>query len=492
MEGREGSVGGRRGRLGLHAGLAVAAVLGPALLAALDPPILAHSYGKRTVVFELFAFAAALALAAGATLEIRARRGRPARELLPAALPALVGLYYALLLGEYPRKPFDYDCYEYAARALLLGQDPYRVGLNYLYPPLAAEVLALAHRALAAGAAAAGFAPDPEAVWEGVFYLYQCAQLALILLAYGLLARFARESGISPTHAALLAAALLLFDDACLRTLRHGQVNLWLLDLSLVAVLFARRAPALAGLALAVAVHLKLYPALLVLPLAAFGGGRALAFGAAGVVGVVALQTEGFRDWTTWRQFAEFYASVYPGEIAFRNQSFHSLAFNTLRLAFGVPAASFRPALRLASSAASAAALAWLLARTLARARRGRPASADAGAAGTPSRQLLGGGADALGLSLLVSQSVWEHHYVLALPLVVWAAALRGRERPAAVAAAAFLAVAMPTADLFPLSYHRAAGLVALLLLTSPRHAPTRDDAASARPYPTAPNSPSP
>jgi hypothetical protein len=44
------------------------------------------------------------------------------------------------------------------------------------------------------------------------------------------------------------------------------------------------------------------------------------------------------------------------------------------------------------------------------------------------------------------------------LPLVILAVATRWRERPLAVAISAFLVLGMPTFDLYPLSYHRAAG----------------------------------
>jgi len=37
-----------------------------------------------------------------------------------------------------------------------------------------------------------------------------------------------------------------VFDNAVFRTLRHGQVNLWVLDLSLLGLLAARARPLLA------------------------------------------------------------------------------------------------------------------------------------------------------------------------------------------------------------------------------------------------------
>jgi len=451
-------------RTALVAALALLAVLAPLALSALDPVFLSHSYGRRSVHFELFAAFASLAAGITAALELRARRGRPAAELVPVLAPLLVTLLYAFLIGEYSRKPFDYDCYEYAGRAILLGENPYVVGLLYLYPPLTAQTLALAHSALAWAAGLSGRAPDPEAIWSTVFYLFQCAQLGLILLLYALGARFARAVGMQAAGAHAVVALLLLVDNPLLRTLRHGQVNLWVLDLALLAILFARRIPVLAGFALALSIHVKLYPLVVLLPLAIARCWRAVAMTAVGGILVVLVQTDFGRDWTPWLQFAEYYSRVYPGETAFRNNSFHSIAFNTLRFLFDLAPGSLLALSQLAASAFSLAMAAWLLLRTLARERAG---------ASAPDR-LLANGADALAFSLLISQSVWEHHFLLALPLVILAIATRWRARPLAVAASAFLMLGMPTFDLFPLSYHRAAGLLGLLAVTRPSR-PKRD-----------------
>jgi hypothetical protein len=125
------------------------------------------------------------------------------------------------------------------------------------------------------------------------------------------------------------------------------------------------------------------------------------------------------------------------------------------------PAGGLLALVRLASSAFSLAMVAWLVLRTRARERAAAPG---------PDR-LLANGADALAFSLLISQSVWEHHFLFALPLVILAIATRWRERPLAVAVSVFLILGMPTFDLFPLSYHRAAGLLGLLAVTRPGRA---------------------
>jgi hypothetical protein len=194
-------------RTALVAALALLAVLAPLALSALDPVFLSHSYGRRSVHFELFAAFASLAAGITAALELRARRGRPAAELVPVLAPLLVTLLYAFLIGEYSRKPFDYDCYEYAGRPSA-GREPYVVGLLYLYLPLTADPQPRIGAGVGGGLP--GQAPDPEAIWGTVFYLFQCVQLGLILLLYALSTRFARAVGMQAGAHAVVALLLLV------------------------------------------------------------------------------------------------------------------------------------------------------------------------------------------------------------------------------------------------------------------------------------------
>jgi hypothetical protein len=452
----------------LATGLALAAVGVPLALAALDSPLLSHSYGRSSAPFEAFAALAAAAVAALAARDYRSLRARSGRELVPIAAPVAVALVCAAQLGEHPRKPYDYDCYEYAGRALLLGENPYRVGLTYLYPPLTAQLLALAQRAGAALASAFGAAPDADAIWSRIFYLYQCAQFGLVLALHALGVRLVQRFGAERAAAHALVALLLIVDNPLLRTLRHGQLNLFVLDAALLALLAAARRPALAGAALAFAIHAKLYPIVLLLPLAAARQRRAVAWCAAFGAAVALLQTDFGRDATLWWQFADFYRSHYPGEIAYRNNSAHSLVWNTLRLGFGAQPSELRGPVAAISSATSLAVLGWLALRVRARLRRtpGQPPASEAAA--------LFAGADALALSLFVSQSVWEHHFVFALPLYAIAVVERGRRAPGVIALAGLLIFGLPTADLFPFTYHRAAGLGLLLWQTRPARSATR------------------
>jgi hypothetical protein len=213
----------------------------------------------------------------------------------------------------------------------------------------------------------------------------------------------------------------------------------------------------------------KLYPLIVAFPMALRRRWRALLW-SAGWLALIALALADFgRDFTLWRQFLEFARQDFPGEIALRNTSPHAIAHNATRLLGGVPRAVTPMAVVAAAGFA-----AWYLARAVSRERALR-AARTAGSA-LESRAFAVHGADALAFSLLVSPSVWEHHYVLAIPLALHAVALRRRERPGLVALGIFLMLGMPTFDLFPLSLHRLAGMLLLLALTPSRRIEAADD----------------
>lgn len=461
-----------------YAALAVVAALAPLALAEWSPPFVGMSYGRRSLPFELLGLTGGALLLFVAWREWRRRAPQGARALVEAAVPLLVALHFLVTTSEYAERRFDYDCYEYAGRALLAGQNPYQVGLIYLYPPLTAKAMAGTFQAVESASTSLRWSAERDDVWERVFYLYQCAQLGLTLAAYFLLLRFARVLGLGAAWTPWLVGALLVFDNAVFRTLRHGQVNLWILDLSLVALLAASRAPALAGLGLALAGHVKLYPLIVALPMALRRRWRALVWSAVWLA-LIALALADFgRDFTLWRQFLEFARQDFPGEIALRNTSPHAIAYNATRLLSGAPRAATPFAVVAAAGFA-----AWYLARAASRegalrALRAQDGSAAAqhGFAAREARTFAIHGADALAFSLLVSPSVWEHHYVLALPLALHAVALRLRERPGLVALGIFLMLGMPTFDLFPLSLHRLAGMLLLLALTPSRRLEASDD----------------
>jgi hypothetical protein len=453
-------------RAGAYALLAGVAIAVPLVLAEVRPAFVSMSYGLSFLPYELLGLTGGVAILAAGVFELRRRRAGDVASRVAVLVPCLLALHFVTLTSEYAQRRFDYDCYEYAGRAILAGESPYRAGLIYLYPPLTAQLFATAHRGVATVSEGLGAESGRDAVWDRVFYLYQCAQVLLLLGAYFLLLRFGRELGLAWRWAPLLIGGLLVFDNAVFRTLRHGQVNLWVLDLSLIGLLWARHRPALAGVAIALAGHVKLYPLLLLFPLSLCGRGAAAAWTLGAAAGISVLGSDLARDWTLWSQYAALVGSGFPGEVAFRNNGLHSMAFNTARLVFGASGAEapVRWFVRLATLAFGVWALVRFAQRERAR-RRG-------GALGLDARCFAAHGADALAFALLASPSVWEHHYVMALPLALVACVARGADRPGLVALGLFLMLAMPTFDLFPFGYHRFAGMLVLLAASSPRGEP--------------------
>lgn len=439
------------------------AVVLPLLLAEARPAFVSMSYGETFLPFELLGLSGGLLILGVALWEARRRRPAGPREWMAFAAPFLLALHFLTLTSEYAGRRFDYDCYEYAGRALLADASPYREGLIYLYPPLTAQAFALAHAGTSALVGALGGDAERERIWDHVFYLYQCLQWLLVIGAFFLCVRFARMAGLDPWWTPLLVAVLLLWGNPVFRTLRHGQVNLWLLDLSLLGLLLARARPLVAGAALALAGHVKLYPLAALLPLLVADRWRAALAGTLLFAAVAGLSALGPGGPGLWSEYADLLRSEFPGEVAFRNGSLHSLLYNADRLWLGGSARTW-----VAPGATALAALfgVWYLLRLRARerARRADDAARDG-------RWFAGHAADVLAFGLLVSPSVWEHHYVLALPLAIHAVALRGHDRPGLVALAVAAMLLMPTFDVFLLGHHRLAGMLVLLVLTSPRRA---------------------
>jgi len=438
------------------------AILTPLALSETRPAFVSMSYGATFLPYELMGLTAGVAILAIGAVELRRRRGGDVAGRVAVLVPCLLALHVVTQNSEYAQRRFDYDCYEYAGRALLAGESPYRAGLIYLYPPLTAQGFAAAHTAVTWTSERVGASLERDAVWDRVFYLYQCAQVLLVVAAYFLLLRLGRDLGFVSRWAPVTIGVLLVFDNPVFRTLRHGQINLWVLNLALLGLVGARRRPALAGLAVALATHVKLYPILLLFPMLLCAHWRAAVWTVAFLAGVVVLGAEGGRDWTLWSQYLALVGADFGGEVAFRNNSLHSIAFNTATLVFGGrgDGAGVRWVVRLGTVAAGA----WALQRLARREQIRRRALDPAG----DRRTFAAHGADALAFALLASPSVWEHHYVMALPLALVALAWRGADRPGLVALGLFLTLAMPTFDLFPLGYHRVAGLLLLLGLTAP------------------------
>jgi len=448
----------------IYAAIPAAVAILPLLVSAAGWPFIGNTYGKAYEPFELFGFFAALALVAGVVLKIRSRREKTWKSLAPVVLFLVISFYFLTLITEYSHKLGDYMCYEAAAGAVLAGENPYS-GTNYIYPPLTAEALAALYKGIRFGSNLLGFARDQQNYWEDVFYLYQCLQYFLIVISYLLCVRLARNLGLQPEIASALVAVLFVLNNPLVRTLRHNQTNLLVLCAILGSVLLLPKHPSASGLSLALGIHFKLYPSLLLPYWAALRKIKPLLWTLFWSSCILAVETKFFRDFSFWRNFLDFFKS-FPKGIFFRDNSFYSLFLNSfdllvrrlLRINWSQETLS--TAVNIAVWAVNTGLLVWFLLRFLKR--RGEKA-------GLNPYALYASLFDAVALMLLLSPRVWEHHYVLALPLVIYAAAVGGARTPWRIGLAAFLMFALPTFDVFPLSYHRLAGLLILVCSTGPR-----------------------
>lgn len=469
----EAALGNRRALL-IYSSLALATLLAPIGLTRLHFPFirLMDAVYHPIPLLQLFVFCAAISLTAvGVYTLYRARDGW--QRQLPLLLALLVFFHYLAVLRQHAARSWDYACYEQAAQAIVQGLNPY--GDCYIYFPTPAQALAWLYQTGAYGATLmlADGAAQVDQLWDLVFYLYEAMQFFQLMVAFALCYGLARRLGLEAQRAGVLVASLFLFNNPLLATLKHNQVNLWVLNLILLALLWLPRAPMLSGLAVALGGHIKLYPLILLAPWTLTRQWRALVATGVGMVGLVLLQTNGGRDWQLWQAFLAF-ADSFPQGTFFRDNSLHSLVYNTsghLQWLAGDGSYHVNEGLvgRIVLVIIGLCGLAYLW-RFFQRERRAVDLSGRADAPTATQRPLidLGHSMDAIALGLLISPVVWEHHYLLALPLVIWALASQTkRERLWLVALSAFLIFVLPTFDIFPLSYHRLAGLL-LLISTLP------------------------
>ena len=467
------------GALAIHALLALAAVFLPISFWASDLYFFGNTYGEQYEIFELFGFSSSLALACAIYYEAKRRRAKTLAEMAPALLAAGCFLLYVHLMTEYSQKSWDYNCYERAAKALVHGQNPYPEKGCYLYPPLTAQVMAASYRFFLwlDGSWQGGLSRIAD-LWIPVFYLYRSGLCLAVLGGYLLCFRFSKMIGFRDIHAGLLVTALIVFNSPMIRTMRQNQVNFWVLDLALLAIILVESWPILAGLALSLGAHIKLYPMILAAPWLPSKKWRAVTAAVAGFILVTLLQTDWGRDLSLWAAFQEASAR-FPQFVSFKNNSLQSIFLNTWNVvlaAAGIaPLEKSNLPIRILTWVATAAAVAWLGARFISREKAYRAIVGESEDEKNsepdpmPDRlRLFGHSMDMIALALIASPLVWVHHYVLALPLIPWMIAMRGNEKPWQVFAASALIFAVPIFDVYPIGFCRLAGLIWLMLLTPP------------------------
>jgi len=374
---------------------------------------------------------------------------------------AFVMLVNLGLVTEFSVRTYDYQCYEDAAQRYLGGNNPY--GGCFVYPPLVLQCFAWIYQTVSI--LASRFAPglaEPRFISTMVFYLYQSAQFFLVLALFFLLYKLSLRLGLNAQTSLVLVAILLVVDNPLLRTIRFNQINLWVLDGVILAILLLPRHAFLSGMTLALVTALKIYPGTLFFPLLMKRNWKALAGGIVGGAFVVLLPAAAGNGWDVWRQFVNAILDVQSWSTPFRDNSLRGLFSSTVGLMSGGNSLSAFQVGQTMYLISIPCVLVWFLFRFKRReklggmrAGEGKPKSADV--------RMIGHLIDMCALGLLLSPLVWEHHYVMALPVIVWALLASGSRQLLAVLGA-FLILAIPTFDVFLFSYHRLAGLILLLI----------------------------
>jgi hypothetical protein len=157
----------------------------------------------------------------------------------------IIAFLYINILRERVRYG-DIDYYTQAAFALIRNQP---LPDTYFYPPLWATLLSF-------------LTPLGE---NGILLTCWIANVLSLLLFYFLLHRTLEFYQFRPYAAALIAALFILVNMPVIRTFMYVQVNFHVMNFILLSILFYKDRPFLSALVLALAIHFKAAPVVLVL-----------------------------------------------------------------------------------------------------------------------------------------------------------------------------------------------------------------------------------
>jgi hypothetical protein len=147
------------------------------------------------------------------------------------------------------RERIRYGDINYYIEAAFAMADGKRLPDTYFYPPLWASLLSF-------------LTPLGE---EGILLIAWIANILSFLLFYFLLHRTLEHYQFKPQAAALTTTLFLLVNMPVLRTFMYVQVNFHVMNFILLSLLLYRIRPSLSALMLALAIHFKASPAVLVL-----------------------------------------------------------------------------------------------------------------------------------------------------------------------------------------------------------------------------------
>lgn len=424
------------------------------------------TYGENSKMFEFFGLSGFLVTIAVVAWTIKQNHPSDLFGYLKIFLPAVVALVWLSFISDHTQKSWDYLCYERAAQSLLNGKNPY---LDcYFYPPFVLSIFSWSYTTIQyIITEISGFPLQYEKAWIWVFYLYQCVQWFMVILAFMLSNRLADKFGLQKNLSLGIVTLLFILNNPLMRTLSFNQVNFWVLDIILLIFLLNTTHPFIAGLMAALGTHIKLYPALFIAPWIWMKDRKALSGFVVGTITLLAFTFIPPGNISTWLQFINNILTHQAGD-ALRDNSLHSLLFNILRVTTMIQPWDVKSKiLGILTAAVSFLAGIWFLVRLVARYKILRR---ERGFVSEDSFERYGLLVDVVGFLLLISPIVWEHQYVLAIPVMLWTFAhqIRKSQLPIASLLAFLFIFGLPTFDVFPFSYLRLSGLLILLIKSDP------------------------
>jgi hypothetical protein len=457
------------------------AIILPPILWILKLPIIESTYIESTYdgsnpstidsqAFELFGFFITMIMVVATYRQVAQQSSKIFSKIVPIILPLFVFLNLLFIqLETFQIKSTDYLCYEMAAKSILAGTNPYAGNsVCYLYPPLLAQALFHTHQIIAQFPLFVDIGASKT--WIIVAYIFQCFEFLQIILAYYLMYLFALKLRVQALPALLLISALFLFNYPLIRTITFDQINVWVLNSFLLGILLLNRYPVLGGMAVAFGAHIKLYTLILLLPWGLTRRWQAIWGMGLGLIAIAVIQTNWASDWKLWQQFLSYFSS--PEKPSnYRNNAIWSLVFNLSKIfSRFVQADLLLTAVSIVVIGLNIAILIWFARRFLQR-EQIRKQSIELESQVKSQLDIFryyGHSMDAIALSLLISPSVWEHHYVLAIPVALWAIVAGKPDNLWLVSLGIFMIFCISTFEIFPLSFHRLLGLLITIYLTAP------------------------
>ncbi len=378
-----------------------------------------------------------LALALVSYLCLRRARSRGATEdLLVVAIFSVTAAFCLGLVNNSSDVPnSDYVCIQNGAWNILQNQLPYGKATGYfLYPPMYAESMAAAYKGILVFGKQFHWHPEPAQTFNLIFYFFQNAQLgALLCLLYCSYVFVLRSTKTSKFHAAMLSVAVIALCYPIKETIRWNQVNLYLTCLVMFACSSLHRLECIRGLALAVGIHLKAYPAL-ILPAWFLSGQRKACVWAivwTTIILGLTISQFGFAVWTSYFTTAHSFIdelAISPQSYMLNGSCLYSLVFCTLQW-IGSLTGTLDPknwilVSNLCNIVRAAAGL-WFGYR-IAR-RHWLPKARSQNAVRDVFYDDV---CDLLSFGLIGGPTTLNHHYVLAVPVILWTIVRSGKVSP--------------------------------------------------------------